>query len=74
MIAVLEFVDGFGHDTEVVGIFPTLEAAQKYYTHNFLYQEFEFGEVSFDLYEAKEAYPRKKKRLFGSCSPARMKK
>lgn len=62
MIAVLEFVDGFGHDTEVVGIFPTLEAAKKYYQKNFLYQEFEFGAVEFDLYEAKESRPTKKKR------------
>lgn len=62
MIAVLEFVDGFGYDTEVVGIFPTLEAAKKYYHKNFLYQEFEFGAVEFDIYEAKEAYPKKKKR------------
>lgn len=62
MIAVLEFVDGFGHDTEVVGIFPTLDAAKRYYQKNFLYQEFEFGKVSFDLYEAKEGYPIKKKK------------
>lgn len=61
MIAVLEFVDGFGHDTEVVGIFPTLEIAKQYYFHNFKYQEFDFGEVSFDIYEAKEAYPKKRK-------------
>ena len=65
MIAVLEFVDGFGHDTEVVGIFPTLEMAKKYYNHNFLYQEFDFGKVSFDLYEAKEAYPTKKQKKKG---------
>ncbi len=62
MIAVLEFVDGFGHDTEVVGIFPTLEAAKKYYPHNFQYQEFDFGPVQFDLYDAKEGYPTKKER------------
>ena len=62
MIAVLEFVDGFGHDTEVVGIYPTLEAAKKYYLTNFLYQEFEFGTVQFDIYDAKEGYPTKKKR------------
>ena len=60
MIAVLDYVDGFGHDTEVIGIFPTLESAQNYYTHNFLYQEFNFGKVNFDLYDAKEAYPKKK--------------
>lgn len=62
MIAVLEFVDGFGHDTEVVGIFPTLEEAKKYYFKNFVYQEFEFGEVQFDVYEAKECYSTKKKK------------
>ena len=42
MIAVLEFVDGFGHDTEVVAIYPTLEIAKKSIGHNFRYQEFEF--------------------------------
>ena len=61
MVAVLEFVDGFGHDTEVVGILPTLEIAQKYYNHNFLYQEFDFGKVEFDVYDAKKAYPKKRK-------------
>ena len=65
MIAVLDFVDGFGHDTEVVGIFPTLEAAKRYYTHNFRYQEFDFGKVCFDLYEAKIAYPTKKTKKRG---------
>ena len=62
MIAVLGFVDGFGHDTEVIGIFPTLEIAKNYYSNNFRYQEFEFGKVSFDIYDAKEAYPAKKKK------------
>ena len=61
MIAVLEFVDGFGHDTEVVAIYPTLEIAKKSIGHNFRYQEFEFGKVQFDLYDAKEAYGTKKK-------------
>ena len=62
MIAVLEFVDGFGHDTEVVGIYPTLEIAKKHYSNNFLYQEFDFGKVTFDLYDAKEAYPKPKRK------------
>lgn len=61
MVAVLEFVDGFGHDTEVVAIYPTLDVAKTHYSKNFLYQEFEFGKVEFDLYEAKEAYPKKKR-------------
>lgn len=62
MIAVLEFVDGFGHDTEVIGIFPTLEAAKKHYQTNFMYEEFDFGEVNFDICDAKECYPAKKKK------------
>lgn len=62
MIAVLDFVDGFGHDTDVVGIFPTLEIAKNHYTHNFFYQEFDFGKVEFDIYDAKEAYPKKNKK------------
>lgn len=62
MVAVLEFVDGFGHDTEVVGIYPTLDIAKTHYSNNFLYQEFDFGEVAFDLYDAKEAYPKKKRK------------
>lgn len=62
MVAVLEFVDGFGHDTEVIGIYPTLEIAKTKFSQNFLYQEFDFGKVCFDLYEAKEAYPKVKKK------------
>lgn len=60
MIAVLSFVDGFGNDTYVEGIFPTLESAKQYYSSNFRYQEFEFGKVDFDIYDAKDAYPKKK--------------
>ena len=60
MIAVLGFVDGFGHDTEVIGIYPTLEIDKNYYSHKFFYQEFDFGKVKFDLYDAKEAYPKKR--------------
>ena len=62
MIAVLSYVDGFGNDTYVEGIYPTLEIAKQYYSNNFRYQEFEFGTVTFDIYDAKEAYPKKKKR------------
>lgn len=61
MIAVLEYVDGFGHDTKVVAIYPTLKIAKKSIGHNFRYQEFEFGEVYFDWYDAKEAYSKKEK-------------
>ena len=62
MIAVLSYVDGFGNDTYVEGIYPTLEIAKQHYSNNFRYQEFEFGAVDFDIYDAKLAYSKKKKR------------
>ena len=62
MIAVLSYVDGFGNDTYVEAIYPTLEIAKQHCSKNFRYQEFEFGTVSFDIYDAKEAKPKKKKR------------
>lgn len=62
MIAVLSYVDGFGNDTYVEGIYPTLEIAKQHYSENFRYQEFEFGKVTFDIYDAKEAYPKKRKK------------
>ena len=64
MIAVLSYVDGFGNDTYIEGIYPTLEIAKRHYSNNFRYQEFEFGKVTFDIYDALEAYPKKKKRRF----------
>ncbi len=62
MVAVLSYVDGFGHDTEIEAIYPTLEIAKQHYFNNFHYQEFEFGKVTFDIYDSKEAYPKKRKR------------
>lgn len=62
MIAVLSYVDGFGNDTYVEGIYPTLEIAKQHYSENFHYQEFEFGKVTFDIYDALEAYPKKRKK------------
>lgn len=62
MVAVLSYVDGFGHDTEIDAIYPTLEIAKQHYFNNFRYQEFEFGKVTFDIYDSKVAYPKKKKR------------
>ena len=61
MIAVLSYVDGFGNDTYVEGIYPTLEIAKQHYSENFRYQEFEFGEVTFDIYDAKVAYSKRRK-------------
>lgn len=54
MIAVLGWVDGFGNDTQVCGIYPTLEEAKANTGEGFRYKEFDFGEVDFDFYEAKE--------------------
>ena len=62
MIALLEWVDGFGADTHVRGIFPTLNAAKPYIEEGNRYVEFDFGLVDFDFYEAKKLYPVKKKR------------
>lgn len=62
MIALLTWVDGFGADTQVRGIFPTLEAAKRYAEKGDKYVEFDFGLVEFDIYEAKEIYPSKKGR------------
>ena len=62
MIALLEWIDGFGADTSVKGIFPTLEAAQRYADKGDKYVEFDFGLVDFDIYDAKEIYPTKKRR------------
>ena len=63
MIAVLDWVDGFGSDTMVSGIFENMEQAiafvgdlkenaKKDYPSR--YEEFSFGEVCFDYYEAKK--------------------
>ena len=73
MIAVLSWVDGFGADTSVWGIFKTIEEAQAHYAeykdrkdrHQRLrYQKFTFGAVDFDWYEAKELFPKKKGRKY----------
>ena len=62
MVAVLVYVDGFGNDTQVDAIYPTLEIAKQHYSENFHYKEFEFGKVTFDIYDAKVAYPNRRKR------------
>lgn len=62
MVAVLVYVDGFGNDTQVDAIYPTLEIAKQHYGENFRYQEFEFGKVAFDIYDAKVAYPNRRKK------------
>ena len=63
MIAVLDWVDGFGSDTAVSGIFENIEQAVAFVgdleenakkNHPSRYEEFSFGEVYFDYYEAKK--------------------
>ena len=52
MVAVLEYIDGFGADTEVAGIYKSLEdAIIANYGNKFQYKEFEFGKVEFDIYD-----------------------
>ncbi len=69
MIAVLDWVDGFGADTSVLGIFPNLEEARKALEPikantptELKYVEFQFGMVDWDWYEATPLYSKKKKR------------
>ena len=66
MVAVIVYVDGFRNDTQVDAIYPTLEIAKQHYSENFRYQEFEFGKVDFDIYDAKEAYPKERKKKKGN--------
>lgn len=63
MIAVLDWVDGFGSDTMVSGIFENIEQAVAFVgdlkenakrVHPSRYEEFSFGEVDFDYYEAEK--------------------
>lgn len=68
MIAVLNWVDGFGNDTCVIGIFPNLEEARKACesikintSSKLRYEEFQFGMVDWDWYEATPLYPKKKR-------------
>ena len=61
MVAVLGFIDGFGADTEVIGIYKNLEEAVIFHGDNFQYKTFEFGRVEFDIYDC-ETFSKKKKR------------
>lgn len=63
MIVVLDWFDGFGNDTYVVGVFPNLEEARKAYepiktnTETELrYEKFQFGLVEWNWYEATPLY------------------
>ena len=53
MVAVLKYIDGFGADTKVVGIYKNLEDATVNHGNKFQYKEFEFGKVEFDIYDCK---------------------
>ena len=73
MIAVLDWVDGFGADTKVSGIFENIEQAvafvgdleenaKKDYPSR--YEEFSLGEVDFDYYEAQKFFVPKPKKIY----------
>lgn len=62
MVAVLGYIDGFGADTEVVGIYKNLEDAIVNYGNEFQYKEFEFGKVEFDIYDCNTYDGRKKQK------------
>ena len=47
MIAILGWTDGFGNDTYVWGIYPTLEIAKRYAKKELRWVEFDFGEVEY---------------------------
>ena len=62
MVAVLEFIDGFGADTNVIGIYKSLEDAVYFHGDNFQYKTFEFGRVEFDIYDCETFSKKGKKR------------
>lgn len=54
MIAVLRWCDGFGNDTYVKAIYPTLEEAKQHFEEGDRWVEFDYGLVEFEWYEANE--------------------
>lgn len=67
MIAVLNWVDGFGADTEVFGIYDSVETARQALSYDrdteypLKYQTIEMNRpCSLDYYEAKYLHPRNK--------------
>ena len=54
MIAVLRWTDGFGNDTYVKGIYPSIDAAKRDYKPGDRWVKFEYGKVDFEWYEANE--------------------
>lgn len=59
MIAILGYVDGFGHDTYVKSIHQNMDEAKRKHAEDVkenpdaeddLWTEFEFGDVDFDIY------------------------
>ena len=58
MIAVLRWTDGFGNDTYVRAIYPTLEQAKQYFLEGDRWVEFDWYEAN----EFREIKHRKKKK------------
>lgn len=71
MIAVLRWTDGFGNDTYVKAIYPTLEIAKQYFSEGDRWVEFDYGLVDFDWYDANEfreiKHKKRKKSLDKIC-------
>ena len=61
MIAVLGFVDGFGADTVIIGIYKNLEEAVIFHGDSFQYKSFEFGRVEFDIYDCETFLKKRRK-------------
>lgn len=67
MIAVLSWVDGFGADTYVEGIFESVEEARAFFPFDrdkeyaLKYQEIKLNQIcSLDYYDAEYLHPKKK--------------
>lgn len=67
MIAVLEWIDGFGHDTAVIGIFSSIKKARATFANRqhetdekqLRYQSFEPNKKCwFDWYDAEKLFPK----------------
>ncbi len=75
MIAIMDWTDGFGNDTEVVAIARDMNEAEQFYQDyhdkkklnypeefDLRYEEFDFGDVDFCYYEAKKFDIKNKKK------------
>lgn len=62
MVALLGWTDGFGNDTYVHGIYPSMDEAKAHAKEGLRWVQFDYGEVDFDWYEANEFKDKNKKK------------